>query len=169
MIFLRVLVLTLWEGDATFLMLTFEVTHRCKTRGIRFGRRNYDWGSFYFYISIWIWLWYPHLHVLIIYHSILSTLYFFAIWYGELCCFFHAPEVNQSTSNSLLQNKNKKVLVIVHYIQGHRILRTLIILFKLIFSHFKKHYTHFHIFFHLHIFQKTPNNNSQTHSPNKSL
>ena len=106
MIFLRVLVLTLWEGDATFLMLTFEVTHRCKTRGIRFGRRNYDWGSFYFYISIWIWLRYPHLHVLTIYHSILSTLYFFAMWYGELCCFFHAPEVNQSTSNSPLQKKS---------------------------------------------------------------
>ena len=129
-------------------MLTFEVTHRCKTGGIRFGRRNYDWGSFYFYISIWIWLWYPHLHVLTIYHSILSTLYFFAIWYGELCCFFHAPEVNQSTSNSPLQKKQKKSTSNSTLHTETLTLRTfLVILFKLIFSHFKQHYRYFHTFF----------------------
>ena len=42
----------------------------------------------------------------------------------------------------------------------------LAIKFKQQFSHFKQYYTHFHIFFHPHIFQKTPNNNSQTTLPN---
>ena len=103
MILLRVLVLTLWEGDAMFFVLTFEVTPRCITWGIRFRRRNFDWGPFYFHILIWIWLWYPHLHVLTIYYSILSPLCCFAMWYGELCFLFNALEVNQSTSSSTLR------------------------------------------------------------------
>ena len=37
--------------------------------------------------------------------------------------------------------------------------------FKLTFSHFKQHYTHFHTLFHPHAFSKTPNNNSQTTLP----
>ena len=38
--------------------------------------------------------------------------------------------------------------------------------FKLIFSHFKQHYIHFYTLFHLHVFQKITNNNSQTTLPN---
>ena len=38
--------------------------------------------------------------------------------------------------------------------------------FKLTFSYFKQHYTFFHTLFHPHVFQKTPNNNSQTTLPN---
>ena len=37
--------------------------------------------------------------------------------------------------------------------------------FKLTFSHFKQHYT----FFYPQVFQKTPNNNSQTTLPNTPL
>ena len=45
----------------------------------------------------------------------------------------------------------------------------LVILLKLTFLHFKQHYIFFHIFFHSHMFQKTLNNNSQTHSSNRLL
>ena len=41
--------------------------------------------------------------------------------------------------------------------------------FKLTFLHFKQHYTHFYIIFHLHVFQKITNNNSQTTLPKYSL
>ena len=34
------------------------------------------------------------------------------------------------------------------------------------FSVFKQHYTHFHTFFHLHVFQKITNNITQTSLPN---
>ena len=40
---------------------------------------------------------------------------------------------------------------------------------KLTFLHFKQYYTHLHIFFHPHVFQKTTNNISQTTLPNTPL
>ena len=45
----------------------------------------------------------------------------------------------------------------------------LVLHLKLTFLYFKQHYTHFHLLFHPHVFQKTINNFSQTTLPNTLL
>ena len=56
---------------------------------------------------------------------------------------------------------------LLHKISCENIMGYLVGKFKHTFEYFKQHYTHFYTLFHSHIYQKHPNNITQTSLPNE--
>ena len=121
----------------------------------------------WFVLKLYLFFIFYFLYLFFIFRSSLHLFFFFF--------FFNHQQIERERERVLWCDKSIIIGFIdliflwkCHYIhfQKMKTLACLVNKFKLLFSVFKQHYTHFHILFHPHVFQKTTNNITQTSLPN---